>query len=52
MTSMWSDTKPIGTTTTPPTPCAPSSSIRSFTSGSSQGTLGGPDREQNTSSLT
>jgi hypothetical protein len=54
-TSMWSLTKPTGTTTTPdggpPGSGVPSASVPlaraarwSFTSGSSQGTLGGPLR--------
>ena len=45
MTSMWSETKPIGTTTDPGRPAA-SSSRWSLTSGSSHGTCGGPEREQ------
>ena len=45
-TSMWSETKPIGDRTTAWTPRPDSSCSRSLTSGSSQGWLGGPDREQ------
>jgi hypothetical protein len=47
---MWSETNPIGTSTTDSTASTTSSSRWSFTSGSSQGTCGGPDREQNTRS--
>ena len=46
MTSMWSETKPIGTSTTPGTPSPCSRRRWSLTSGSSHGWLGGPDREQ------
>ena len=45
-TSMWSETNPIGATTTSVTPSAASSSSRSLTSGSSHGWDGGPEREQ------
>ena len=46
MTSMWSETKPIGTITTPLARRFASASRWSLTSGSSHGTCGGPDREQ------
>src|SRR4051812_48302400 len=46
MTSMWSDTKPIGTTTTDVTPLADSSRMWSLMSGSSHGMCGEPEREQ------
>ena len=46
MTSMWSDTKPIGTSTTWLTPSLASSSRWSLTSGSSHGVEGAPEREQ------
>ena len=46
MTSMWSDTKPIGTITTWLTPSLASSSRWSLTSGSSHGVEGAPEREQ------
>ena len=43
---MWSETKPIGERTTSRTPSCARASRWSFTSGSSHGWLGGPDREQ------
>ena len=46
---MWSETKPMGTITAALAPSLASSSRWSLTSGSSHGTCGGPDREQNTS---
>ena len=46
MTSMWSDTNPIGTSTTSDTPSVASSSRWSLTSGSSHGVDGAPEREQ------
>ena len=46
MTSMWSETKPIGTSTTAGTPSVASSSRWSLTSGSSHGVCGEPEREQ------
>ena len=46
MTSMWSDTKPIGTVTTALSPASARAVSRSLTSGSSQGWVGGPEREQ------
>ena len=45
-TSMWSETNPTGTSTTPGAPSAASAVRWSLTSGSSQGTDGGPEREQ------
>ncbi|OLT23659.1 hypothetical protein BJF81_09915 [Ornithinimicrobium sp. CNJ-824] len=45
-TSMWSETKPIGASTTCRTPRPASSRRWSLTSGSSHGWEGGPDREQ------
>ena len=45
-TSMWSETKPIGTSTAAGTPSAASASRWSLTSGSSHGWLGGPLRLQ------
>ena len=45
-TSMWSETNPTGTITTPGVPDLASVSRWSLTSGSSHGTSGGPDREQ------
>src|SRR6188472_4409217 len=50
MTSMWSETKPIGISTTEVTPSPASFSRWSLTSGSSHDTCGGPEREQNTRS--
>ena len=46
MTSMWSEMKPIGTTTTAVVPAACRALRWSLTSGSAQGWLGGPEREQ------
>ena len=47
---MWSEMKPMGAATTPATPSAWTSGIRSLTSGSSHGMCGAPEREQNVSS--
>src|SRR6185437_10078951 len=49
-TSTWSETKPIGDTTTAAVPAAASAARWSLTSGSSQGTDGGPDRDCQTTS--
>ena len=46
LTSMWSDTNPIGTSTAAGTPSATSASRWSLTSGSSHGWVGGPLRLQ------
>ncbi len=46
MTSMWSEMKPIGTTTTDLMPDSCSSRRWSLMSGSSHGMCGEPEREQ------
>ena len=50
ITSMWSEMKPIGTSTTSVVPAAASSARASLTSGSSHGTDGGPLRDWKTRS--